>query len=277
MGILNVTPDSFYDGGQFDAEEKAYERALEMINEGADIIDIGGESTGPGSGEVSVEEELGKVIPILERVQKWKVESGKSLSSFLFPLSSSHSPLCSVDTYKATAAQESLKAGAAIINDVTAGRGDPEMFNVIAKTGCKYVMMHSKDNSPRTTINEVEYDDVLKTIHEFFEVRIAEAEKCGIKREQLILDPGLGHFVSSDPKYSWQILENLEFLQNFGCPILVSPSRKSFTAENPDQPPEGRLEGTLRATRMAVEHGASIVRTHDVSQTVKMIGGRKLE
>ncbi len=262
MGILNVTPDSFYDGGQFDAADKACKRALEMIEEGADVIDIGGEPTGPGSPEVSVEEELGRVIPILERMQNSKCKIQNDSFCIL------HFEFCiSVDTYKTTVAQESLRVGANMINDVTAGRGDSEMFKVIADAGCKYVMMHSKDDSPRTTIGDVEYDDVLKTIHEFFEERIVAAENAGVKRSQIILDPGLGHFVSSDPKYSWQILENLEFLQDFGCPILVSPSRKSFTADGPDQPPSERLEGTLEATKIAAEHGASIVRTHDVSAT----------
>jgi len=245
MGILNVTPDSFYDGGKYDELENALKRIEEMIEQGADIVDIGGESTGPGSAEVSVEEEMGRVIPTIE-----KAISGKRLA-------------ISIDTYKFEVAREAIKLGAQFINDITAGRGDEKMFGLIAKTGCKYILMHSKDNSPRTTIQQLQYEDVLETIHEFFEDRIREALNAGIKKEQLILDPGLGHFVSSDPKYSWKILNNLEFLHDFGCPILVSPSRKSFTGKT--------LEGTLEATKIAVEHGASIVRTHDILETFSIL------
>lgn len=254
MGILNVTPDSFYDGGEFDACEKAVKRAEEMIEEGADIIDIGGESTGPGSGDVSVEEELKRVIPVVEGIRYQVL--GIRLS---------------VDTYKATVARAALEVGATMINDISAGRFDPEMFNVIAKAGCDYVMMHTKDHSGRTTIDERRYENVIKTIHHFFEERIAAAEAAGIKRENIIIDPGLGHFISSDPKYSWEVLERLDELSDLGCRILVSPSRKSFTAEHSDQPPTKRLPGTLKATEMAVRNGAVIIRTHDVGETKRCL------
>ena len=145
------------------------------------------------------------------------------------------------------------------------------MFPFIAEAECKYILMHSKDDSPRTTLRDVQYDDVLKTIHVFFEERMEAALTTGVRKEQLIFDPGLGHFVSSDPRYSWEILEHLERLQDFGCPILLSPSRKSFTASAPHDPPSQRLEGTLRATRIALAHGASIIRTHDVAETRKVI------
>lgn len=244
MGILNVTPDSFYDGGKYLDVEEASKRIEEMIAEGADIIDIGGESTGPGSSEISTDEEMSRIIPVIKMYNEQCTMNNCGVS---------------IDTYKSEVARKALEMGVSMINDVTAGRGDPKMFAVIADTGCKYIIMHSKDNSPRTTIQDTQYDDVLKTIHEFFEERIVAAETAGIQREQLILDPGLGHFVSSDPKYSWQILENLEFLRDFGCPILVSPSRKSFTGKT--------LEGTLKATKIAVKHGAGIVRTHDIKDS----------
>ena len=252
MGILNVTPDSFYDGGKFDVVENAIKRAREMAEEGADIIDVGGESTGPGSHNVNTEEELSRVIPIVEKIRN---------SDFII----------SVDTYKAEVAAQAIEAGAMMINDVTAGRGDPEMLSVIADSGCDYIIMRGKDDSPRTTIKDLEYEDVIKTIHEFFEERIDAASKAGINREKIIIDPGLGHFVSSNPKYSWEILERLEELKDLGCRILVSPSRKSFTADSPGQPPSERLEGTLRATRIAVENGANIIRTHDICETVDLI------
>lgn len=254
MGILNVTPDSFYDGGKYNEGEQAVAQTRRLINEGANIIDIGGESTGPRSKEVSLEEELQRVLPVVDALRDM------------------HSETCiSVDTYKAEVASQILAAGATMINDVTAGRGDRKMFRVIAESGCRYIMMRSKDDSPRTTMEDVSYNDVLDTIHAFFEERISAALKVGIAREQLILDPGLGHFVSSDPAYSWYILEHLEFLCDFGCPILVSPSRKSFTAEFSSQPPEDRLAGTLRATEISLNHGASIVRTHDVRETCGIV------
>ena len=254
MGILNVTPDSFYDGGQFEGVRRAGERAREMIAEGADIIDIGGESTGPGSLEVSLEEELRRVIPVVRGIRNRELGIGMS-----------------VDTYKAEVARQALEAGANMVNDVTAGRGDREMFRLIAEAGCVYVMMRSKDDSARTTKRNVQYEDVMKTIHVFFEERLEEALKAGIKKEQIILDPGLGHFVSSDPKYSFEILERLEELQDFDCPILISPSRKSFTAGLKNLPPEQRLANTLAATKLAITHGASIIRTHDVAETKQLL------
>jgi len=256
MGILNITPDSFYDGGRHVAIDVAVERAMQMLAEGADSIDIGGESTGPGSKTIEEAEELRRVIPVIETL-KHKTQNA--------------AVVISIDTYKTNVAEAALKAGATIVNDVTAGRGDPMMFSLIARTGCSYIMMRSKDHSPRTTVNALEYDDILGTIHTFFEERIASAESAGIKRSQIIVDPGLGHFVSSDPKYSWYILEHLECLNDFGCRVLVSPSRKSFTAEFPGQPPEERLPGTLKATSIALRSGASIIRTHDVKETSNLI------
>jgi len=145
MGILNVTPDSFYDRGWHANQGRAAHHASEMVTEGADIIDIGGESTGPGSGDVGVEEELRRVTPIIRGIRN----QGLGIR-------------VSVDTYKAEVSRQALKAGADMINDITAGRGDPEMFAVIAEAGCPYIMMHSKDHSPRTTVKETRYDDVLR-------------------------------------------------------------------------------------------------------------------
>jgi len=242
-----------------------------MIAQGADIIDIGGESTGPGSPIVNVGEELRRVIPVIERLKVAIRPPVQGLERRAHGREAGCRLQVSVDTYKAEVARQALAAGADMINDVTAGRQDPRMFEVVAESGCLFVMMRSKDNSPRTTVRSVQYVDVLKTIHDFFEERIAAALKAGIQKEQLILDPGLGHFVSSVPEYSWEILECLEFLQDFGCPILVSPSRKSFTAGPTNLPLEKRLAGTLEATKTSLEHGADIVRTHDVEETRKLI------
>lgn len=265
MGILNVTPDSFYDGGKFDGTDRAVARAMQMIGEGADIIDIGGESTGPNSKTVSAEEELRRVIPVIETMRKY--DKCDKCNKYLSHLRIDSIYRISVDTYKSKVAEAALDAGAAMVNDVTAGRGDPAMFPLIAERRCMYIMMHSKDDSPRTTVESRSYEDVLGTIHDFFEERIGAAVQAGIARDQLILDPGLGHFVSNDPQYSWHILEHLEFLQDFGCRILVSPSRKSFTAEHQQQSPAERLPGTLRATALAIAHGVAIIRTHDVKET----------
>jgi len=264
MGILNTTPDSFYDGGKYVGLDAAVARAVQMIEEGADIIDIGGESTGPGSKEISLDEERKRVIPVIKAMSgqpgQVAVRTGQRLTIDM-----------SVDTYRSNVAEDALNNGATIVNDVTAGRGDPAMLPLIGERGCTYIMMRSKDDSARTTIDERLYDDVLETIHAFFEERIAAAEAAGIKRSQMIVDPGLGHFVSSDPTYSWHILEHLEFLHDFGCRILVSPSRKSFTADFPGQATQERLPGTLKATALALEHGASIIRTHDVRETKEFI------
>lgn len=261
MGVLNITPNSFYDGGKYFTFKTAIAQATAMAKEGATIIDIGGESTGPGSEDVNEEEELRRVIPIVEAISKQRSVDSNA-NSYL---------RISVDTYKSEVAKQALFVGADMINDITAGRFDPAMFSVVAKTGCPYIMMHSKDSSPRTTVNSTEYDDVLESVHTFFEERIAAAEAEGVQRSQIILDPGLGHFISSDPSYSWHILEHLESLQDFGCPILVSPSRKSFTAEHTNQLPSQRLEGTLKATQIALKHGANIIRTHDARETYEEI------
>lgn len=250
IGILNVTPDSFYDGGNCNEVEAAVSRAQQMVIEGANIIDIGGESTGPGSVSVSEEEEMERVLSVVDAILKQNPKAHLS-----------------IDTYKASVAKEALKRGAAMINDVTAGRADPNMFATVAEANCQYVLMRSKDDAPRTTVRDVSYDDVMQSVSTFFEERLEKAERAGIRREHIILDPGLGHFVSSDAKYSWEILERLTELQCFGCRILVSPSRKSFTAAFEGQPPSERLEGTLKATKIALKNGVNIIRTHDIAAT----------
>jgi dihydropteroate synthase len=258
MGVLNVTPDSYYDGGKHNSPDAATARAQQMISEGATIIDCGGESTGPGSVEVGEEEEMRRIMPIMEKINH-KLQT------------KNYKPALSIDTTKASVARRAMECGATIVNDVSAGRHDPAMFPLVAETGCKIVLMYSKDETPRTTVRDQQYDDVMATVKAFLMDRITIAESRGIRHEQIIVDPGLGHFVSSDPRYSWEILERLKELTDLGCPILVSPSRKSFTADPPDDPPEKRLPGTLRATKIAIRNGASIIRTHDVKETMEMI------
>lgn len=253
MGILNVTPDSFSDGGKYNTVEKAVKRAMQMEQEGADIIDIGGESTGPGSKNVTVECELQRVLPVLKLL--------RNRSNILI----------SVDTYKAEVAKEVLQAGADLINDVTALRGDKKMAVVIAESGVPLVLMYSKDNSARTILADPGYNDVLKTITDFLQRRIKYALTNGIKRDQLIVDPGMGAFVSSNPIYSLQILSRLASLKKLKLPILIGPSRKSYIGKVLDLPINERLEATLAACVTAQLHGASILRVHDVKETRRVV------
>ncbi|MFC1655462.1 dihydropteroate synthase [Patescibacteria group bacterium] len=253
MGILNVTPDSFSDGGKFNLEDQAVKRFEEMIEEGADIIDIGGESTGPGSQDVSLKEELERVIPILQRVRK--------ISDVWI----------SVDTYKAKVAKQALDAGANMINDVLAFRGDARMLDVVKESDVPIVLMYSKDPTGRTTGKEKNYEDVVEHIKIFLEERIKLAEQNGIKKERIIVDPGQGAFVSSDPKYSLQILDRLQEFKTLGVPILIGSSRKSVVGQTLNLPLHQRLEGSLACAAVAVMNGASIIRAHDVKETRRLI------
>lgn len=246
MGILNVTPDSFSDGGKYMNPGLAFARARQMIEEGADIIDIGGESSGPGSADVLPEEELCRVIPVIKSIK------GR---------------LISIDTYKAEIARQAIFAGARMVNDVTALRGDPALAAVIAETGVPVALMYSKDTSARTTRVKKRYRDVVKTILEFLKERIDFALSQGIKREQIIIDPGMGAFISTDPKYSFEILQRLVEFKKLGCQILVGTSRKSFLPGKIEE----RLEPTLAANLLAIQNGADIIRVHDVAAHKKMI------
>lgn len=247
MGILNVTPDSFSDGGKYLNIESATQRALEMIAEGAKIIDIGGESSGPGSVDVSLEEELERVIPVIKAIRKMDADV-----------------LISVDTYKAEVARAAILAGANMINDVTALRGDANMANVLKDFQCKIVIMYSKDSTARTTREVREYDDVVATVKSFLQSRIDFLLAHGVEKSNIIVDPGMGAFVSAEPKYSFEIINRLTELKDLGCPILVGVSRKSFLGGNV----EDRLQASIEAAKTCVANGADIVRVHDVKETI---------
>lgn len=222
MGILNVTPDSFSDGGKFVDVERAVARALQMIEEGAAVVDVGGESTGPGSVDVNLDEELARVIPVIQAIRKAEEVRGVSKVNRM---------QISVDTWKSEVARQAIEAGANMVNDVTALRGDPDMARVVAEAGVPVVLMYSKDASARTTgglEGAVGYDDVVATVRAFLEERIKVAEFAGIPREQIIVDPGMGAFVSSEARVSLELLERLDELRTLKCPILVGASRKSF-------------------------------------------------
>lgn len=243
IGILNVTPDSFSDGGLFFDKEKAVERGVEMVEEGADIIDIGGQSTRPGSEEISEEEELERVIPVIEELSK----------IINVPIS--------IDTTKAKVAEEAFKAGARILNDISALHFDENMASFLEKWKPSLILMHikgkPKDMQKDTTYNHLPYD-ILSFLYEGIEV----ARKCGISKEKIIVDPGIG-FGKNFEQNLW-ILKNLSFLKILGCPILVGTSRKSFIGKILNNQPRERIYGTLASNLIAYEKGANFLRVHDV-------------
>jgi len=247
MGILNVTPDSFFDGGKFFRLESALEHARRLIREGADIIDIGGESSRPGAQPVPEEEELNRVIPVIRALRQ---ESSVPIS---------------IDTYKASVAEAALEAGANIVNDISALRFDGRMVEVVARAGVPVVLMHMR-GEPRTMQQNPVYTDVVREIKEFFAERIAFARAHGI--EKILIDPGIGF--GKTVAHNLEILRRLGEFRELGCPILIGVSRKSFigrlcgTEENP-LPPSERLEGTIASNVIAVLNGAQIVRVHDVA------------
>lgn len=249
VGIINATPDSYITDSRAQSIDAVLMKAKQYIDEGVDILEIGGESTGPGSVDVSLDEERMRVISAVKAIRN------------AFP----DVWIC-VDTWKSTIAVEALSVGADMINDITAGRGDSAMFSVIANAHCPVVLMYSKDSSARTTVSAHQYDDVIQTIHRFLAERITIALKAGIEHAKIIVDPGLGHFVSSEPKYSYTILDQLRRFTDL-APVLVSPSRKSFLAGPQNLPASERLPATLSATLTAVKNGASFIRTHDVEAT----------
>lgn len=253
MGILNLTPDSFSDGGFYMDHQLALEKALEMIAEGADIVDLGGESSGPGSRDVSFEKEAERVIPFLQKLRK-------------------HTEAwISVDTWKSEIARLAIENGADMVNDVTALRGDVAMSSVIADSNVPCVLMYSKDSTARTTVFAQNYVDVVQTVSDFFMKRLDAVSKAGILKKQCILDPGMGAFISTIPAYSLKILKQLETFKDFGLPLLIGPSRKSFIGKILDVKISDRLEGSLAACALGVWNGASIFRVHDVQSTRRVV------
>jgi len=247
MGVLNVTPDSFSDGGLFVDVDKAVEHAKQMFNDGADIIDIGGESTRPFSDAISEEEELRKVKPVIQGL----------VNEINIPIS--------IDTYKPKVAEECLKLGVHLVNDIT-GLGNEEMIKVVAKHKVPVVIMHMK-GMPKNMQENPTYDDVIREIKEFLSKRTSEARKAGIN--DIIVDPGIGF--GKNTKHNLQILKRLNEFKDLGCPILVAPSRKSFIGNIIGLAVTERLEGTLAAISIAVMNGANIVRVHDVKECKRAV------
>jgi dihydropteroate synthase len=251
MGVLNVTPDSFSDGGDFSEPEAAVDRALQMVEEGADIVDIGGESTRPGAPPAGEEVELARVLPLLD-----------SLAPRLgVPLS--------IDTYKAGVARLAVRAGASIVNDITGLNGDPDLARVVSEEGCAVVVMHMR-GTPRTMQADTRYDDLLGEVFQKLNENVARALEAGISKERIIVDPGIGF--GKSPEGSLALLRRLRELKTLGCPILVGMSRKSFIGKTLGiEAPKERLEGSLAAAALAVWNGAHIVRTHDVRETRRAV------
>ncbi|HBY19053.1 MAG: Dihydropteroate synthase [Marinimicrobia bacterium 46_47] len=247
MGILNLTPDSFSDGGQFISRGHALKRAEEMITEGADIIDIGGESTRPGAEAVSENEELDRVIPVVE-----------ALAGTV--------PLISVDTTKAAVAEAALNAGAHIINDIFGFHQSPELAHIAAKHQAGAILMHIKGN-PRTMQKNPQYDDLMGDILDWLAESIQIAVKAGLPQNHLVVDPGIGF--GKTPEHNLEILRRLGELSSLKVPILIGVSRKSFIGKIDGSHVTNRLGGSLAAAVTSVLNGASIVRVHDVKETVQ--------
>lgn len=247
MGILNVTPDSFSDGGRHNELVQALTHANEMINAGATIIDIGGESTRPGADEVSVEQELERVIPVVEAIaQRFEV-------------------WISVDTSRAEVIRESAKAGAHIINDIRSLQ-KPGALEAAAATGLPVCLMHMQ-GEPRTMQQAPGYKNLLQDVETFFVEQIARCEAAGIKKEQLLLDPGFGF--GKNLSHNYQLLAHLADFHRFGLPLLVGMSRKSMIGQLLNVGPSQRLTGSLACAVIAAMQGAHILRVHDVKETVE--------
>lgn len=253
MGILNVTPDSFYDGGKFFGTEAAIQRAKSIINDGADIIDIGGESTRPGAIKISAEEEKKRIIPVIEKIRKENTDI-----------------IISADTYKSEVAKDAINAGADIINDISGGMFDPDILKIVAENDIYYVIMHIK-GTPDTMQNNPAYSEkgVVNDIIEYFSERIKIAESNGIKRDKIILDPGIGF--GKTLRHNLEILRDLDKFKQFNLPILIGTSRKSMIGNILNKKPEERLYGTLATVAFSIIKGADIVRVHDVAETKDVV------
>ena len=255
MGVVNVTPDSFSDGGLFLAPEAAAAHAKDLAGEGADIVDIGGESTRPGAEPVSAAQELRRVMPAIEAIAAGGgAETG---------------PQVSIDTSKAVVAEAALAAGASFVNDVSALRADPEMAGVIAARGCECCLMHML-GEPRTMQADPAYEDVVSEVSSFLEARMAWAVRQGVAEERIVLDPGIGF--GKTVAHNLALLARLDEIAALGRPVLVGTSRKSFLGQvlavldgaGEPAPLQRRLAGTIATNVLAFERGASIFRVHDV-------------
>jgi dihydropteroate synthase len=250
MGIVNVTPDSFSDGGQFLDARAAFAHALALVEQGAEILDVGGESTRPGALPVAEAEELRRVVPVIEQL----------VGRVRVPIS--------IDSIKPGVARAALAAGASIVNDVAANRADDAMWRVVAEARAGYVCVHMQ-GTPQTMQAHPVYADVVREVGEFFEERLEKLSDCGVAREQVILDPGIGFGKTLD--HNLQLLGAVSRFTRFGCPLLLGVSRKSFIGRLLGAEMRARLPGALACACQAVAAGARIIRAHDVAETVQAI------
>jgi dihydropteroate synthase len=250
MGILNVTPDSFSDGGRFLDAEGAARHVMSMVADGADLVDVGGESTRPGSDPVPAEEEIRRVIPVIQRV-----------------IADLPDVPVSIDTRKPEVATEALEAGATIVNDVSAG-SDPKMLDVVHDAEAAMILMHMKGD-PKTMQEAPTYEDVVGEVHEFLRERVEAAELAGIEPERLCVDPGIGF--GKTLEHNLTLMRRLDTLLDLGRPLLVGPSRKRFIGTLLDLPEGERVEGTAGAVAWVVAKGAHVVRVHDVKEMVRVV------
>ena len=250
MGILNVTPDSFSDNGLYFDKTKAVKRALQMAEEGADIIDIGGESTRPGSEPLAIEEELRRTIPVIEALSK----------EIDVPLS--------IDTYKSGVAKKALDAGAAMVNDISGLRFDPSMPKVVAEYKVPVVVMHIK-GAPKDMQKNPVYEALMPEIMDSLRESIRFAMESGVPEDKIIIDPGIGF--GKTPENNLEIIHNLQGLTLLEKPVLIGPSRKAFIGKVlGDVPPTARLEGTAAAVAVSIMNGANIIRVHDVKEMARV-------
>lgn len=250
MGVVNVTPDSFSDGGNFQSTDQAVEHALRLAAEGADILDIGGESTRPGAESVDDSVELSRVIPVIKK------------------LTNQTKAALSIDTQKPAVAQAALGAGAVIINDIAANREDEVMWQLVAKTGAGYVAMHMLD-TPQTMQKSPKYKNVVNDVEAFFYCRMERWSDCGMTLEQVVLDPGIGF--GKTVEHNLALLAALERFTKMKRPLLVGASRKSFIGHLTNTEVNDRLPGSLACACRAAQAGASVVRVHDVKETVQAL------
>ena len=248
MGILNVTPDSFSDGGKYLEKNNAINHALAMIDNGADIIDVGGESTRPFSDPVSLDEEISRVIPVIEGIRK-------------------ESDVCiSIDTTKSEVATAALNSGASLINDVSAMEVDPLMIDVALKFHCPIIIMHMKGN-PKSMQDNPQYESLISDIKDYLQERVDFIVSKGINSKKIVIDPGIGF--GKTVENNFEIINNLNHFTKMGFPVMLGASRKSFIGISLDLLEEDRLEGSLAANIIGLQNGAKIFRVHDVAETNK--------
>jgi dihydropteroate synthase len=249
MGVLNVTPDSFSDGGQFNTVESALKQAAQMVRDGADILDIGGQSTRPNAEDVTLEEEFQRVIPAIEAIRQ---DAGFAQ----IPIS--------IDTTRSSVAAAGIAAGADIINDISGGTYDPQILTTAARLGVPIILMHLR-GTPKTMQTLTDYQNLIGEIIEFLQHQIQSAIAAGVDRQHIMIDPGIGFAKKFDQNL--EILQRLDEFQRLNCPILVGASRKSFIGHILNQPdPQKRVLGTAAACVSAIAKGADVVRVHDVAE-----------